>query len=106
MTIDYAMAIVYLLPNAQFTISSTKKYEDIVWEDDRIQPTKQECEEVYPQAKYESDYAQTQSARQRRYVEETDGLFFDAMRADQDLTQWKAAVAQIKADLPYPTLGA
>ena len=42
-------------------------------------------------------------ARRERYQAETDGMFFDAMRADTpNLAAWQAAVDQIKADLPYP----
>ena len=40
--------------------------------------------------------------RRARYQAETDGLFFAAQRDGGDLTAWKAAVDQIKADLPYP----
>ena len=43
-----------------------------------------------------------QEARRLRYQLETDGLFFSAQRDGLPLDEWKAAVAAIKADLPYP----
>lgn len=101
---DYVATLVYLVPDAKISYTGVDvAYEDIEWQDSRKQPTKEECETVYPQVKYETDYAEVERARQRRYIEETDGIFFDAMRGDQDLTEWKAAVAQIKTDLLYPT---
>ena len=48
-------------------------------------------------------------ARQARYQAETDPLFMKAMRDEEDgvtLADWKAAVAAIKTDLPYPTMEA
>lgn len=105
MKTNYLSATNHLMPDGNFIFSGQNPYdyEQIDWQDERPQPTKAECEAVYPQVKYETDYAEVERARQRRYIEETDGIFFDAMRGDQDLTEWKAAVAQIKTDLPYPT---
>lgn len=103
MTTNYVMAIMYLMPDARLSITGTDiSYEDIVWQDERPMPTKAECEAIYPQAQYENDYAQIQRERERRYEQETDGLFFDAMREDGDLTDWKAACEVIKSELPYP----
>jgi len=101
---NYVTAIFYLLPNPLMTIVEPDNgYEGIEWNDDRPQPTKAECDAVMPQAVYEREYETIKNARENRYERETDGIFFDAMRADQDLTEWKTAVAAIKADLPYPT---
>ena len=101
---NYVMAIVYLMPDARFSYSGLEvSYDDIEWQDDRAMPTKSECEAIYPQAQYEHDYRQVEIQRERRYEQETDGLFFDAMRTDGDLTDWKAACEVIKSELPYPT---
>jgi hypothetical protein len=45
---------------------------------------------------------QVEAQRRARYQSETDGMFFAAQRDGGDLTEWQAAVNQIKADLPYP----
>lgn len=101
---DYVLSIMHLVPDAKISYSGLDvSYEDIEWNDERTQPTKAECEQAYPQAKYEYDYAVIEAERKSRYEKETDGLFFDAMRTDQILTEWIAAVEAIKADLPYPT---
>jgi len=100
---NYVATLMYLVPNADISYTGVDvAYEDIEWRDERPQPTKVECDAVWEQVKYELDYAQVERARKRRYEVETDGIFFDAMRGDKDLTEWVAAVNEIKAELPYP----
>lgn len=101
--INYVTAIMHIVPDARISYNGANvAYENIQWLDDRPMPTKEACEQAYPQAQYENDYAQVQSQRQLRYTNETDGLFFDAMRADGNLAEWKAACEIIKTELPYP----
>jgi hypothetical protein len=91
------------MPNALISYTGVEvDYDDIEWLDDRKQPTRKECDDAWPQVNYEMTYTQVEYARKRRYENETDGMFFAAMRADQDLTEWIAAVEAIKAELPYP----
>jgi hypothetical protein len=100
---DYVQALMYLVPNALVSYTGVQvEYEAIEWLDERPQPSKAECEAIWPQANYELQHAQVEAARRQRYTNETDGVFFAAMRADGDLTEWKAAVEAIKAELPYP----
>ena len=47
-------------------------------------------------------WKEVEEARRARYQAETDGMFFAAQRDGTSLDDWKAAVDQIKADLPYP----
>jgi len=101
---DYVATLVYLVPDAKISYTGLDvAYEDIDWLDDRPQPTKKYCDEIWPQVKYERDYYRVELERKFRYENETDGLFFDAMRGDQNLAEWTAAVEAIKAELPYPT---
>lgn len=101
---NYVTAILHIMPSARLTIlDENSGYEGIQWDDDRSQPTKAECDAVIAQALYEREYASVKGQRQSRYEAETDGIFFDSMRADGDLTEWKAAVEAIKTELPYPT---
>jgi hypothetical protein len=94
----------HLVPNALLSYTGTEiGYDDIEWLDERPQPTKDECDAAWPQVNYEMTYAQVEAQRRYRYTNETDGMFFAAMRDDQDLTEWIEAVEAIKAELPYPT---
>jgi hypothetical protein len=100
---NYVAVLMNLVPNANIRYTGVEvPYESIEWLDDRKQPTKAECDEAWPQVNYELTVASLEAQRQSRYVRETDGVFFDAMRGDQDLTQWIVGVEAIKAELPYP----
>lgn len=100
---NYVKALLHIVPDAKLSYTGIDvKYEDIDWLDDRPQPAKSACDDVWPQAKYALDFEYVKSQRQLRYEQETDGLFFDAMRSDGDLTEWKAACEIIKTELPYP----
>lgn len=100
---DYVRALVGLVENARVSYTGVNPdYADIEWQDNRPQPTRAECDAAYPQFAYEDEYLRVENARRDRYIDETDGMFFDAMRGDGNLTAWKAAVDQIKSDLPYP----
>jgi hypothetical protein len=100
---NYVQALMYLVPNALVSYTGVDvAYEDIEWLDERPQPTKEDCEAVWPQASYEAEYASVERTRRQRYTNETDGMFFAAQRTGGDLTEWIAAVDAIKAELPYP----
>jgi hypothetical protein len=101
---DYVATLMHLVPNALISYTGVEvDYDDIEWLDSRKQPTRKQCDAAWPQVNYEMTYAQVEYARRYRYTNETDGMFFAAMRGDQDLTEWTAAVEAIKAELPYPT---
>ncbi len=78
-------------------------YATLVMTDDGPKPTKKSLEDRYPQVAYELEVKRIEAERRARYQAETDGLYFAAMREDNPtLAAWRAAVDQIKADLPYP----
>jgi hypothetical protein len=100
---NYVQALVHLVPNALVRYQGNDlAFADITWLDSRTQPTEAACDAAWPQVEYEAAYANTESARQSRYVAETDGIFFEAMRSGAALTPWVDAVELIKTALPYP----
>lgn len=100
---NYVATFMHLVPNANISYTGNNlAYEEIDWLDERPQPTQAECDAVWPQVNYEAEFLAVQNARQKRYIAETDGLFFDAMRTGSELTDWIAAVEAIKSELPYP----
>jgi hypothetical protein len=99
--INYAQALVYLRPGAEWSMSGNDP-DTLVWHDDDTPPTKAELDAAASQAAYERAFAEVEEARRARYQSGTDGLFFEAQREGGDLTVWAAAVDAIKADLPYP----
>ena len=101
--INYMQALAYLRPGAQWSMSGNDP-DTLVWHDDDTPPSKAELDAAAPQAEYARAYAEVESQRRARYQSETDGMFFAAQREGGDLTVWAAAVDQIKADLPYPSV--
>jgi hypothetical protein len=99
---DYAAVLLAIRPGAEWSLNGDT-YEGLTWLDDSPKPTKKTLDDAWPQVQYDRDHAAVESARRARYQAETDGLFFEAQREGGDLTAWKAAVDQIKADLPKPT---
>ena len=91
----------HLRPGAVWVLAGDD-YSGLTWLDDSPKPTQAELDAAWPQVQYDNEYAQVKEARRARYQAETDGMFFAAQRDGGDLTEWEAAVAAIKADLPYP----
>jgi hypothetical protein len=98
---DYALVLSRLYPDAAWTLDGND-YEGLTWLEDGPAPSRSELDAAWPSVAHEIAVRNVQSARRVRYQTETDGLFFAAQRDEGDLTEWKAAVDQIKADLPYP----
>lgn len=101
---NYPTTLITLMPGAKFSYRGAEvAYKDIFWSDSRTQPTKEECDAAWPGIKYEIDVKAVERGRKARYEKETDPIFFKAQRSDGDLTAWIAAVAAVKAELPYPS---
>jgi len=99
---DYAAVLQAIRPGAQWTLDGDD-YAGLTWLDDSPVPTQAELDAAWPQVQYERGYAAVEAQRRARYQAETDGMFFAAQRDGDDLTEWTAAVDQIKAQHPYPT---
>jgi hypothetical protein len=98
---DYAAVLAAIRPGAQWTLDGDD-YAGLTWLDSSPKPTKKTLDDAWPQVQYDRDHAAVEEARRARYQAETDGMFFAAQRDGTPLDDWKAAVDQIKADLPYP----
>jgi hypothetical protein len=98
---DYAAVLTAIRPGAQWTLDGDD-YAGLTWLDDSPKPTKKTLDDAWPQVQYDRDHAAVEAARRARYQAETDGMFFEAQRGDGNLDAWKAATAQIRAELPYP----
>ena len=98
---DYAAVLTVIRPGAHWTLSG-EEYSGLTWLDDSPKPTKKTLDDAWPEVRNQLAVHRVREERRLRYLEETDGLYFDAVRSDGNLDAWKAAVAAIKADLPYP----
>ena len=98
---DIPAVLMSIRPDTKWTLNGDD-YAGLTWLDDSPKPTKKTLDDAWPQVQYEREYAQVEQARRARYQAETDGMYMAAVRDDLPLDDWKAAVAAIKADLPYP----
>ena len=98
---DYPAVLEAIRPGAAWTLDGDD-YAGLTWLDDSPKPSKKTLDDAWPQVQYDREYAQVEQARRARYQAETDGIYMAAVRDDLPLDDWKAAVAAIKSDLPYP----
>ena len=98
---DYAAVLAAIRPGAEWSLSGND-YATLEWYSDSPKPSKKTLDDAWPQVEYQQQYAQVEQARRARYQAETDGIYMAAVRDELPLDDWKAAVAAIKADLPYP----
>jgi chlorite dismutase len=98
---DYGAVLTAIRPGSLWSMTDND-YSTLDWHSDDPKPTKKTLDDAWPQVQYNRQHAAVEEARRARYQAETDGMFFAAQRDGGDLTEWTAAVNQIKADLPYP----
>ena len=98
---DYAAVLLAIRPGSEWSLSAND-YATLEWYSDSPKPTKKTLDDAWPQVQYDLAHADVEAQRRARYQAETDGMFFAAQRDGTPLDAWKAAVDQIKADLPYP----
>jgi hypothetical protein len=100
---DYVAVLTSRYKGSAWTLNGDT-YDGLTWLSDSPKPSQAELDGLWAEVAYERAYAQVEAARRSRYQSETDGMFFAAQRQGGDLTAWQAAVDQIKADLPYPSV--
>lgn len=99
--IDYAAVLSANYPGSQWTLNGDD-YDGLVWLEDTPKPTQAELDAAWPQVSYDQQCSQVETARRIAYENQSDGLFFKWQRGDGTEAEWRAAVAQVKAQHPYP----
>jgi hypothetical protein len=98
---DYTLVLNINYPDSEWTMIGND-LKSLIWMSAGKPPTQAQLDAAWPQTQYKLQHAAVEAQRRARYQAETDGLFFEAQRGDGNLDAWKAATAQIRADLPYP----
>ncbi len=101
MNIDYALILSINYPNDQWTLNGDN-YDGLTWLSNTPQPTEAELDAAWPQVQYANQVAIVESARLIAYEQQSDPLYFKWQRGDATEAEWRAAVAKVKADNPYP----
>jgi hypothetical protein len=105
MSVDYALVLTHHPDYAGRLWGMTDNdYATLVMADDGPKPTKKSLEDRWPDVALQRDTDAVRAERTRLYRDETDGLFFEAQRAEGTVTldDWKNAVQAIKDAHPWP----
>jgi len=98
---DYATVLQAKYQGSEWTINDND-YAQLTWLSDTPKPTKSELDAAWPQVQYEIACKTVEANRRVAYENESDGLFFEWQRGDNTEAAWRAAVAKVKAENPYP----
>ena len=99
---NYIAALVGLVPDAKLSYAGVDPdYSVIAWQDERPQPTREECDAAWPGIKAALDTAAAKSARANAFREEADPLFFGWQRDENTEQEWLDKVQEIRNRFPY-----
>lgn len=99
---NYVAALVNLVPDAKVSYAGVDPdYSVIAWQDERPQPTREECDAAWPEIEAALNAAQAKNARANAYREEADPLFFGWQRGENTEQEWLDKVAEIRSRFPY-----
>jgi hypothetical protein len=101
MNIDYSLILVNKYPGSEWSLNGDN-YDGLEWLSDTPKPTQAELDAAWPQVNYENQVAIVEAARLLAYEQQSDPLYFKWQRSDATEAEWRAAVAKVKADNPYP----
>jgi hypothetical protein len=101
--VNYALVLGAIRPGSEWSLSGND-YATLVWHSDTPKPTKKTLDDAWPDVQRQLAIDAVRAERAAIYREETDGIFFQAMREEGDVTldDWKAAVQAVKDNHPWP----
>lgn len=101
MSVDYSAVLLANYPGSRWTLNGDT-YDGLTWLDSTPKPTQAELDAAWPQVAYNDQVAAVEQARLTAYEQTSDPIFFEWQRGDATEAEWRAAVAKVKADNPYP----
>lgn len=99
--IDYTLILTKQYAGSEWTLDGNN-YDGLTWLSDTTKPTQAELDALWPQVNYDNQVAAVEVARLTAYEQQSDPLYFKWQRGDATEAEWRAAVAKVKADNPYP----
>ena len=99
--IDYTLILTKQYAGSEWTLNGNN-YDGLTWLSDTPKPSQAELDALWPQVNYDNQVAAVEAARLSAYEEQSDPLYFKWQRGDATEAEWRAAVAKVKADNPYP----
>lgn len=101
MSTDYAAVLTSNYPGSVWTLDGDS-YDGLTWLSDTPKPSQAELDAAWPQVQYQGQVAIVEAARLSAYEQQSDPVYFKWQRGDATEAEWRAAVAKVKADNPYP----
>lgn len=99
---NYVATLVHLVPDAKISYAGVDPdYSVIAWQDERTQPTREECDAAWPALEISLSNASAERARANAFREEADPLYFGWQRGENTEQEWLDKVAEIRARFPY-----
>ena len=98
---DYAAVLSANYVGKEWTLAGDD-YSGLVWLSAGTKPTQAELDAQWPAVAYQQQVAQVEATRRTQYEAQSDGIYFAWQRGDATEAEWRAAVAKVKADNPYP----
>lgn len=101
MNIDYSLILTVNYVTDQWSLNGNT-YDGLTWLSDTPKPTQAELDAAWPRVNYTNQCAIVEAARLVAYEQQSDPLYFKWQRGEATEAEWRAAVAKVKADNPYP----
>ena len=98
---DYVAVLSTNYADKEWTISDNN-YATLNWMSAGSAPTQSELDAQWPTVDYQNQYDAVETTRRTQYEAQSDGIYFAWQRQDATEAEWRAAVAKVKADNPYP----
>ena len=98
---DYAAVLTANYVGSEWILNGDN-YDGLVWLSDTPKPSQASLDAQWPLVAHQQQCQQVETARRIAYENQSDGLFFKWQRGDGTEAEWRAAVAQVKAQHPYP----
>jgi hypothetical protein len=100
---DYALVLSALRPNASWMLDG-EDYSGLTWLSDSIPPSRDECDNAWPQVQHDLAREQVRKERHAAYgsPDGSDAIFLQWQRGTATEQEWLDAVQAVKDAHPYP----
>lgn len=99
---NYVATLMHLVPDAKISYAGVDPdYSVIAWQDERTQPTREECDAAWPGVNVANQNNSAKRSRSNAFREEADPLFFAFQRGEGTEQEWLDKVQEIRDRHPY-----
>ena len=101
-SVNYIACLMKLVPDAKISYTGVEiDYDDISWEDNRNQPSREDCDLIWPELEIELHNNFSRKMRSQDYSKESDSIFFKWKRGEATEQDWLDSIELVKQRYPY-----